>query len=147
VDVTDWTESRRAQLLQYISTIEEQALGDLTSLAEAEPTGWSKTLVQDVKNSLHQSKALVQVKVIDAAIANGGIISREDVYRLGGYKKDRSLKGFTRPINRSMEALKNSGYMPEDAEPLLEPIYDPYGGWQKAQGFRVPPEVVRLYAD
>jgi len=67
------------------------------------------------------------------------------VYELGGYPEDRQLKGFTRPANRATQALRDSGDLPDEAEELLEAIYDlNIKGYQQAKGFRVPQELVAL---
>jgi len=94
------------------------------------------------------SKASVQMKVIKRAIELGGSIARAEVYDLGGFESTRSLKGFTRPVNRATLSLRDSGELPEDAEELLDPIYDTsVRGYQRARGFRVPLEIVKLFSE
>jgi hypothetical protein len=91
------------------------------------------------------SKAEVQIKVVKRAIANGGSVTRSEVYELGGYPADRKLKGFTRPANRATQALRDSSELPDEADELLQPIYSmDIKGYQPAQGFRVPQELVTL---
>jgi hypothetical protein len=44
-----------------------------------------------------------------------------------------------------MDKLVESGKLPDDAEDLLLPVYDPdIKGYQRASGFKVPLEVVKL---
>lgn len=120
---------------------------DSMSLDEIEATGWTKELVEKVLELLAGSRANVQIKAVKFAIEQGGVVSRDDVYELGAYSESRSLKGFTRPTNRATQALRDSGELPEDAEELLEPIYDMnVSGYQRAKGFRIPLEIVRLYS-
>ena len=45
--------------------------------------------------------------------------------KICGYDSSRSLKGFTRPVNRVTLALRDSGDLPEEADELLEPLYVP----------------------
>ena len=86
--------------------------------------------------------------MITRAIENGGSVTREETYELGGYEPTRSLKGFTRPVNRATLALRDSGDLPEDAEELLGPIYDmSVKSYQRAKGFRIPLEIVKLYSE
>jgi hypothetical protein len=93
-------------------------------------------------------KAEVQMEAVRRAILNGGSIVRSEVYELGGYPEDRQLKGFTRPANRATQALRDSGDLPDEADELLEAIYDMnIKGYQPAKGFRVPQELVALGSD
>ena len=51
-------------------------------------------------------------------------------------------------MNRATLSLRDSGELPEDAEELLEPIYDTsVRGYQRARGFRVPLEIVKLFSE
>lgn len=144
-DVTDWTPHQRDQLFAAIAAVEADFA--VPDLAEVESTGWTLDTYHEAIAALLGSH-VVQAKVITEAIRNGGAIDRAQVYELGGYKSDRSLKGFTRPVNRLMVQLIESGKLPEDAEDLLAPVYDPaVKGFQRAKGFRVPLEVVKLLLD
>ncbi len=144
--VTGWPESRIRRLMVVIEAV--QAEVDTTPLEDVEVTGWTKALVEKALEKLAGSRATVQIKVIKRAIANGGSVTRDEVYELGGYKPTRSLKGFTRAANRATLALRDEGDLPEDAEELLEPIYDmSVRSYQRARGFRIPLEVVKLYSE
>lgn len=64
---------------------------------------------------------------------------------LGHLGESRSLKGFTRPVNRFPEEARERGLFPGDAEDVLLPDYDPaIKCFQRARGFFVPMEVVKL---
>lgn len=69
---------------------------------------------------------------------------RSKVYELAGWDPQvRSLKGFTRPINRVTTDMKTVGHLPSAAEPLLVPLYDPgINGYQRAHDFIVPEDLV-----
>jgi hypothetical protein len=75
-----------------------------------------------------------------------GYVSREDVYRLGEHESGRTLKGFTRPVNRLVQDLREAGELPDEAADALSPVYDKmsYGfGW--VDGFRTSEEIVNLF--
>lgn len=144
-NVTGWSQSRIDRLMEAIKSVERDI--DSSLLDETEATGWTKELVEKVLELLAGSRANVQIKAIKFAIEHDGVVSRDDVYELGAYSEGRSLKGFTRPTNRATQALRDSGDLPEDAEELLEPIYDMnVRGYQRAKGFRIPLEIVGLYS-
>ncbi|WP_336715561.1 hypothetical protein [Arthrobacter sp. USHLN218] len=144
-NVTGWSQTRVNRLLEAIKSLEVDI--ESVPLDEVEATGWTTTLVEKVFELLTNSRAIVQIKAVKFAIEHGGVVNRDDVYELGGYSESRSLKGFTRPTNRATQTLRDSGDLPEDAEELLEPIYDMnVRGYQRAKGFRVPLEIVRLFS-
>ncbi len=73
-------------------------------------------------------------------------MEREIVYTLGGYDAERSLRGFTRPVNRITREFRERGVIPSSAIDVLEAEYDPASGnpagW--ASGFRIPDVLVPL---
>lgn len=170
-DVTGWSSQQRLELLEKIDAINEEvearrtrelpiapgstqnvsALlppspgGDFPIPNDVESTGWTYQAYEQAIIALLR-KHPVQVSAIFEAIKSGtGYITRGDVYALGSYPESRSLKGFTRPVNRVIADLVDSGKLPEDAEELLRPDYDPaVKSFQRARGFFVPMEVVKL---
>ena len=149
VDATTWSAQQRQRLFDLIATIDGAAAAtDLPDLGEVETTGWTFDLYQAVITEL-LGKYHVQVNAIFEAIKAGtGYIGRPAVYALGGYPADRTLKGFTRPVNRAVLKLVEAGKLPEDAPDLLAPVYDPtVSGYQRTKGFQVPLEVVKLALD
>lgn len=142
IDVTELTEDDRAALARVVASFFTQ----LSAPADGpEPSSWTLPLYENALHQLAAGRALVQIAAIKRAIANGGSISRAEVYELGHYEASRSLKGFTRPVNRIVNAMIEAGTLPEDAEELLTPDYDAdVSGYQRARGFAVPPEIVRL---
>ncbi|MFC7595771.1 hypothetical protein ACFQU3_10670 [Terrabacter sp. GCM10028922] len=148
-DVTAWTPQQRDQLFAAIAKIEFDSNGSQdVDLSAAESTGWTLDAYTELMTRL-LSKYGVQGMVINEACKNGsGYVDRNTVYKLGKYTDDRSLKGFTRPVNRIQKELVLAGKLPEGAADLLEPDYDPkVKSYQRAPGFRVPLEVVKLLQD
>jgi PIN like domain len=87
----------------------------------------------------------VQEAVIRLAAERDGFVSRDEVYELGDYDADRTLKGFTKPVNRVVRVLQARGSVPHDTIDVLSPVYDPeIKSFQRAAGFRVPPELILL---
>jgi len=143
VDITSWPSWARRKLKVALEGISlEVALAETGPMAK----GWDINTIATLMNRLAVSNGSVQAKAFQKAIENGGEVSRAEVYKLGVYDADRSLKGFTRPVNRIVAEMKDSGELPEDAVSPFEPIYDANGdGYQSAQGFRVPLAVVEAY--
>ena len=143
VNVTEWPEHFRQRLLTSIGSL--QAEVDKPLPEDVESSGWAKQLLDEALAKLTASGADVQVKAIKRAAENGGFVSRAEVYELGNYSANRSLRGFSRPSNRVVQSMRDSGKLPEDAVELLETQYDPTGkGYRPTTGFSVPPEIVRL---
>lgn len=77
--------------------------------------------------------------------ASHTVIDRNKVYELGGYPADRSLRGFTRPINRIAQSYRDEGALPDEALDVLEAIYSSTAdNPSMATGFAVPREVLPL---
>ncbi|TCC28157.1 PIN-like domain-containing protein [Kribbella speibonae] len=115
-----------------------------TSISDDQTTGWTAPAVEMMMHRL-VGIAPVQEATIRVAAQNDGYIDRDEVYRLGDYEPERQLKGFTRPVNRVVQALRDSGDLPEDACDALSPVYDEMSrgfGW--VDGFRVPDEVAQF---
>ncbi|MGY2703290.1 hypothetical protein [Nocardioides sp. HB32] len=153
VDVTNWPTPARIELLELIDTIEARLSEDTPVPApaleipdEVEPSGWNQEAYHTVIRGL-LDRYPAQISVIFEAIKNGtGYVSRDRVYELGHFSDGRSLKGFTRPVNRLTAEAVEKGLLPdEDVEDLLLPDYDPnVKGFQRARGFIVPAEVVKM---
>lgn len=148
-DVTDWPTSARTELLDLIDRLNAQASGPAALLRsdvshDFEPSGWNAEAFDEIYGKLLSYPA--QCAVILRAIGSGtGYVSREDVYELAKYEPGRSLKGFTRPIRRLTQQLIDKGVLTEEVDELLEPDYDEsVRGYQRARGFRVPMEVVKM---
>lgn len=152
IDVTDWSPQQRDRCLALVEEIDgENAARSgvthpvLAPTDEIETSGWTEAAYVEVMEGLLK-KYFPQAQAINEAIANGtGFVSRERVYELAGYPDTRSLKGFTRPVNRLVSIIVDRGDLPGDVDELLTPVYDPdVSGYQRTSGFTVPPEVVRM---
>ncbi|GAA3621556.1 hypothetical protein GCM10022223_43060 [Kineosporia mesophila] len=84
-----------------------------------------------------------QADVIRQAAANGGSVSREEIFEICNFDSDRMLRGFTRPCSRITSYLKNSGVLPREVQPCLRPEFDKEG---IAKAFLIPPEMVDVLA-
>ena len=107
--------------------------------------GWTREAVADFLERLER-EGPVQAGAIRVAAVEGGFVSRERVYELGGYPEERSLRGFTRPINRITQQLRSEGVLPENAIDIFWAEYNedsPNVGW--AAGFGIPDDVLPLF--
>ena len=146
--VLEWMKSNELKW-RHRSGVESWApssvsLGGPSSLAPSrdEPKGWTRETLEAVLKRL-SATAPIQVDVINEAALGGGFVSRERVYEIAGYDLNRSLRGFTRPVNRIQRALVDQRVLDASAPPLLEPVYDPAGS-PRVQGFRVPHPIGKL---
>ena len=150
VDVSTWTDEQRQSLFGAIAHIGNSTSGPvLPDLTDVETTGWTLDAYHDAMTGL-LGKYQAQAMVIGEAIKNGtGFVPREQVYELAGYDPaKRSLKGFTRPVNRVVANLVDKGVLPEDVADLMKTEYDPaIKGFQRTLGFSVPLEVVKILQD
>jgi hypothetical protein len=107
-------------------------------------SGWTAEAIDTLLHRLNY-EAPVQEATIRFACQNSGYVSRDDVYKIGEYEPSRQLKGFTRPVNRIVQELRDVGAVSDGVVDVLVPVYDEgtHGfGW--VDGFRVPAEVVQL---
>lgn len=142
IDVTDLTDEARVDFTEEVAHLLQKYRSQAdTEGAEQDSLGWDCDTLEQALTLLERDGGWVQAKVIRRALENGGYASRDEVYELGEYEPNRMLRGFTRPVNRIVARMKESGQIPEGAANLLEPVYD--SGVQ-AGGFRVPRELVDL---
>lgn len=131
VDVDDLTHEQRERL----TTLIEDAIQRVVH-PEDEPMihGWTRSTLTAALDRLRTNNANVQEAVIREALRHGGYVTRDRVYRIGKYPKERMLRGFTRPTNRIVAEMKEAGVIPQDAVDLLASSYQ--DGVQ-ADGFTV----------
>lgn len=120
-------------------------------VAEAEATllegGWNVAAIDALLAALEE-EAPVQREVIGWAAKHDGFIDRDKVYELGEYPSDRSLRGFTRPINRIAQSYRDEGTLPEEALDVLDAVYSASAeNPSMAIGFAVPRGVLSLVHD
>lgn len=153
IDITGWTPGQVTHLLETVQsiqnrstppiladTIEDEGADDAVAL-------WTEEAYIEAINRLLKSNHSAQVASIFECVKNGeGSVSRARVYEVAKWnEKHRTLKGFTRPINRVQQELIDEGLLDEEAPDLLSAVYDTAStGSARAVGFRIPPEVFRL---
>ena len=98
---------------------------------------WTHSTLTQVIRML-RAQAPVQEASIARAVENGGYVSREEIYKIGGYEPERMLKGFTRPVTRiALEVATYNGVARFDSD-LLVPVYaEMKAGFGWVDGFRV----------
>lgn len=104
---------------------------------------WRRDAVDALLEQLDYEDA-VQADVIRRAADLGGIIERAEIYEIAEYEEGRTLKGFTRPVNRITSQLIHDGIVDQRVSPMLSPIYDG-GVW--ALRFEIPIEVAEMLCD
>ncbi len=110
--------------------------------------GWTAALAAEFLERLRADGSPVQADVIAAAAKAGGRIDRADVFTIAGWDStERSLKGFTRPVNRIIQQMREEGLLPDEAPRPIEPLYsEARRGYQQARGFEIPPGLALLFA-
>lgn len=76
-----------------------------------------------------------QHEAVLRAVRNGGFVSRDDVYEIGDYHPGRTLRGFTRPVNRIAQSVFDPEGAAEDPIEIFSSRYDPTFSWVQASGF------------
>jgi hypothetical protein len=146
---------------------EDTQVTDLDQLAKTSAlrkAQWTRTGLNELLDRLDEEQR-VQANVIRmAAQQPNGRLPRALVYELGEYEDGRTLRGFTRPVNRITRQLQREGLVAADVAPALEPVYEqsvqaayfavlhdvrklltattgtshPYGGGQKKNAIKGP---------
>ncbi|MFI2758860.1 PIN-like domain-containing protein [Streptomyces echinatus] len=113
--------------------------------AEDRYGGWTAAAVQELFDRLTYEGYEDRVHVIKHAAEWDGFADADSVYIICEYDEDRTLRGFTRPVKRITDRLRQLGKIAETAVPMLETKYPP--GEMRASGFCVHPLLVRLIND
>ncbi|HVA59063.1 MAG TPA: hypothetical protein VNG13_00815 [Mycobacteriales bacterium] len=110
--------------------------------------GWTPALAAEFLERLRADGSRVQADVIVAAARCGGSIERADVFAIAGWDAtERSLKGFTRPVNRIVQQMREEDLLPDEAPRPIEPQYsETRRGYQQARGFEIPNGLAPLFA-
>lgn len=149
LDLTDLLPGQVADLLERArehrekNAVDEHSEDD-GSWRDAISTGWTREHVDLLRENLKQRGKTVQLDAFDAAVKNGGFVSRDEVYRIGGYLPSRKLNNWTAPINNFSESLVATHGLPDDAAWPIETEYGEGSGYRPAIGFTVAPEIVKL---
>lgn len=108
---------------------------------------WTRTSVQRLIDELRTAYP-VQFSAIQEAHRSAGYVSREQIYELADYPPYRSLRGFTRPIERLTRAMVDENLLPYYVEPALTPRYNfAVTGNNKAIGFAMSEGFRSTYSD
>ncbi len=98
--------------------------------------GWGPSTIRELYSRM-ASRTPIRARVLVQAAKNGGHIAREEIYQIGEYHEDRTLRAYTRPIRRITQELRDEGLLSEDAEDVLEAVYDDPDHPTRASGFRL----------
>lgn len=99
--------------------------------------GWTPEAVEELMERLDRG-GYVQGDLIRAAARQGGVVSREEVYKVANFARDRSLRGITRPSSRIAAQLVEWGRLPVGA---TYPFQAYFGNGVRATHFVVPENV------
>lgn len=149
LDLTDLQPDQVANLLEQVREYREKnavedRIEDDGSWRHAVSTGWTKQHVDLLRDNLKARGKTVQLEAFDTAVKNGGFVSREQVYAIGGYAPSRKLNNWTAPINNYSEVLVEKHGLAADADWPIETEYGEGTGYRPAIGFSVAPEIVKL---
>jgi PIN like domain len=100
--------------------VRDESVQDVERVSEVENGGWTAEVLGEFLSRLSQEGWTAQEHAIRMAALRGGFVEREIVYSLGGYAEGRSLRGFTRPINRIAREFRAQGIIPEPAIDILD---------------------------
>jgi hypothetical protein len=121
-----------------------QDLERVDRLAASRSTaGWNQEAMNELLRRLDE-EAWVQCAAIRYAAGMDGFVDRLAVYELGDYDEERTLRGFTRPVRRIVQDLRDRGSISSDAVDVLEAVYDPQISSVQACGFRLPTGLIPL---
>lgn len=129
------------------AVITDHGGGEAEQELAAPRAAWTEPLAQVLVDRLRRRGLKPQLATLAFAAHHGGRAPREIVYRLAGYPPNRSLKGFTRPVNSAMEEMVRERVAPEGLSNPMAPLYDvTSASFQRAQGFRMTPDAVDAFA-
>lgn len=122
------------------------AVDDRISERDLRDGGWNADAVEELLMQMVWDSP-VQTEVLMTAARQGGSVDRATVFEIGDFPETRQLKGFTRPILRIAQELRNRGGIHVDAVDLLQAYYEGRSGNPSlADGFRIPSVVAPLVA-
>lgn len=129
--------------------VRDESLEDVervdSSLLEVENGGWTVEALRSLIDRLNAEGADVQAAIIMRAGESEGFVDRQTVYAIGGYEETRSLRGFTRPVNRITREFRDRGAVSELADDVLTAEYDESSASPGvAIGFQVSTNLLQL---
>src|SRR4051794_15393655 len=108
VDVTGLDEKARAKLRKAIESAYDDVVGAPPAPPgpPAPPAPEPPEIINEVLTRLIKEGAAAQHAVITSMVDSGAkTISRKEVYKIGKFSDDRSLRGFTRSVRRVLTKL------------------------------------------
>ena len=123
------------------SVNDAQRVGRHSSLRDA--GGWDSDGVRALLVRLER-EAPVQFEALLVAAQQDGRVGRSQVYAIGKYSDERTLRGFTRPVRRITSELKGTGVVDAEAIDILQTEYNAEESYVQASGFFIPEEVLPL---
>jgi hypothetical protein len=144
INLASFSEAQRRRFMYGVEALHIRISAEES--ADSEPTtAWNLDGTNVALARLRTEGWHAQATAIETACKQGGTITREEVYGVAGYEPERSLRGFTRPVRRVCQELRDQGLVPADAADLLSAVYDEgISGYQRAGAFCVPDEIVAL---
>jgi hypothetical protein len=133
-------------------TVRDESVADADRvdrlLSEPEPElptgGWDLKSIDALLDRL-AVESPVRESVIRRAAMQDGFVSREQVYEMGNYPADRTLRAFTRPVNRIAQLFRDAGDIPQSAVDVLWAVYNEDSpNINMAAGFRIHAAVLPL---
>jgi len=98
---------------------------------------WAKALLDLLSKTGPTQAAVIRA----AAGSTDGSVSRERTYKIARFDLERSLRGFTRPVNSAQSRLVRRGTIPPLLAPALQARYE--HGVPRASGFAVPRDLAK----
>ncbi|WP_189737089.1 PIN-like domain-containing protein [Streptomyces nojiriensis] len=118
-------------------SVQNVEMVDARSEAEERVSNWNYVFLGQLLRAL-RAQAPVQESAIRRAVRNGGFVSRDEVYEIGGYEPGRMLKGFTRPVSRISQDVSFDANLSGFDQDVLVPVYDEMkAGFGRVDGFSV----------
>ncbi|WP_345063581.1 hypothetical protein [Leifsonia kafniensis] len=149
LDIGGISSTQVAQLLEMVRAMrapetDRPVFEDDERWRNAESTGWTPEHVQALRDKLASRGNTVQLAAFDEAIANGGFLSRAELYDIGEYGAERRLNQWSTAFIIIQKELVADHALPKDAADAMLPDYGPGTGYRRLRGYSVAPEIVRL---
>ncbi|WP_209698575.1 PIN-like domain-containing protein [Kribbella aluminosa] len=135
---------RPVQLIEHAAALQvavsPEAAADVARASTTDNEGWTRSAILELFKRL-DAEGSPHTEIIRMAAAQGGTVSRDQVYEVAGSGEDRLLRGFTRPTTRITRLLEEEGRLMAGAEVALTANYD---GGATAVSFTIPPEMAEI---
>src|SRR5690348_2593771 len=95
IDVTELPDKKRREFADRVTELLSEYREVSDDLEEKIILGWTSTTLNRALTMLDSGTGQVQAAVIRKALEQGGTITREEVFQIGGYPESRTLSSFT----------------------------------------------------